>query len=412
MLRVRLGQTRPSIKVKYEFKADEKENYVEEILSFSILNKSYFVVSRHKGLLQMYEKQKQGSDLHSYKLVKEWKNSTIGTKDRVVAVGCFRNQFMYTCSSEGKLVIRDLINDDADDSVKCYLIDLPVHCVQVQSLAQYGRVLIAAGGRNNELKLYDLDYSHATVTCLRGLCASTATSGVVQLEPRSIRRAPFSFFHIFNDIMRLTPLFIALDLESGACPAFLASLLNLVSTVLFLGQMSSLGESKICAGTQFGDLLVFVPSLDSSEPIRVLKLSRFPINSLHLLGDHKLLYTDLMSKIGIIDTRTWTLETLHDYLRIGPTVAIKIYSKVGSPKIYVLATTILGTLVIYRLQSSYVCELKLSINGVGIIPAFDILDDCPFDALEEAFSTASVKKRKLNNAFMDTKTVPITNLAE
>lgn len=393
--------------MKSEFCAGGWSNCVRKILSFSILNKCYFVVARSCGLVQLYERQKSKPTTISFKLVKEWKNSTAGPGDQVVAVGCFRNQYMYTCSNDGKLVIRDLINDDADDSVKTYIIDGPVSCLLVNTGDDNMRILVAAGGRNNELKLYDLDFASLLRTYYNGVCTVgfLRASGPIRLSSlapdyrNALRRTHIQHFSAFCESSRVSPVMVAASTGGGS--SFLPELLaNWILTTTFLTRHLRL---KICAGTQFGDLMMYNAEepFVSRQPETVLHLSQFPINTLQVFhGGKYLLYTDTMSKVGVIDIETNEVVAFYDYLKIGPTVSSRVYTskfprvnwKDDSSKfdpVYVLASTVNGDLVIYRLLENGCSERKLSIHDAGIIPSFELADSDAYEALELVFGEES-----------------------
>lgn len=410
---------RPDVKVKNEFCGDGRHNYVQRIFSFTILNKCYFVVTRSAGLVQLYEKQKSAPRAIAYKLVKEWKNSAVSLMDPVVAVGCFRNQYMYTCSNDGKLVIRDLINDDADDSVKTYLIDGPVSSVRIQALNDNMRVLVAAGGQENELKMYDLDIGLSMASNLNRLYSvgvSRPMSTMIRLanvlpdQQTSLRRSVFQTFSSYSEWRRLVPVFVSAPTDGDTDTEVSG---NWILSVCFIFN----GSQMLCAGTQFGDLLIFnaTEPYEREHPVRRLSLSQFPINTLHLIAQGRyLLYTDTMSKVGIIDVYTFEIVNFYDYLKIGPTVASKVYdcpdpeSKLLKTTtlskfrpIYLVATTINENLVVYKLHDNNKSELKLCISHAGIIPDLDIMEVDAYNVLEEVFgemhevqSGVRVKRRK------------------
>lgn len=395
--------------MKGEFGLGGRSNYIQKILTFAILNKRYFAVARSAGLVQLYEKMaRPGAKMAwCYKLVKEWKNSTIGPRDPVVALGAFRNQYMYTCSSEGKLVIRDLINDDADDSVKLYVIDGPVSCLEIRSVPQSMRILVAAGGKKNSLKLYDLDLSTLAdfISNLERIYFAdyarleSFSLGLVSTPPfhRLLARSPFQIRSSFVDVQRLPPVS---DSSATDSTGVLKNCMCWVLSVCVYGDTAS---KQVYVGTQFGDVMAF----EANEPFEFdllpsssLRLSQFAIHALHVFNRGRfLLYADAMSKIGVLDTRTMKVVNFYDHLRIGPTLASRVYttpdhlvklptnSKVSKFKpIYVVATTIDGALVIYKLMDGNDNRLCLHLRQAGVVPNFDILDPDPYAALEEAFA--------------------------
>lgn len=361
--------------------------------------------------MQLYEKQKLPMATLSYKLVKEWKNSTVNNKDPVVAVGSFRNQYLYTCSYDGKLVIRDLINDDADDSVKTYLIDGPISCLRIQPLRENMRVLVAAGGQDNEMKLYDLDFGLSMASNLNRLYSvgvrpnMTTVVRLLNALPdqrrMTLRRNLFHNFSTYLEWRRLVPVFQA---NSGS---------EETGTWILSVCFANNDKPIVCCGTQFGDLLVYSANADSyenEEPSKVFHLSSFPINQLHTFGRY-LAYTDTMSKMGIIDTVTFSVVNFYDYLKIGPTVSLKIYTSHETTKsshesavskfkpVYLVAATIDGNIVVYKLTDNNETEYRLLVTNAGIVPDLDVLETDAYNELEKVFGDlqecqAPVKKRK------------------
>lgn len=412
MLRVKSNGELPVVKLKSEFCAAGRSNCVQKILSFLILNKCYFVVARSSGLVQLYERQKTKTPTIALKLVKEWKNSTVAPNDPVVAVGCFRNQFMYTCSNAGKLVIRDLINDDADDSVKTYLIDAPVSCMLVSTCDHNMRVLVAAGGRNNELKLYDLDFAAPSRTyynrmCTVGFLRSNHLVRLSSAQPdyrNTLRRSYVQRFSSYTDCSRVSPVMTAASTDEYPY----GTLLLMANWILSTAFLSRRLRRMVCSGTQFGDLLIY----DATEPFCseqakvVLHLSQFPINLLYVFpGGRLLLYTDTVSKVGVIDVETFEVLSFYDYLKIGPSVSSRVYASPNCLEngahfdpFYLLASTVNGDLVIYRLLEHNHSELKLAVHECGVVPNFELTDADAYQALEDVFGdkseNVSMKRRR------------------
>lgn len=409
------------MKLKNDFSAGGRANYVQQILCFKVLNKVYFVVARSAGLVQLYEKvtrKPPASSLTiSYKLVKEWKNSTAGPRDPVVAVGSFCNQYMYTCSREGKLVIRDLINDDADNSVKAYIIDGPVLCVNVQTTTCNMRIIVAAGGCHNVLKFYDLDFGStdaysSSLERIYSVGISRSMANMIRLSniPTDHRLGLQRNTHVhhirtsFADSRRLVPTFSSLA-DSIYSALQLESLTNWVLSLCFVGDQDS---RKLCAGTQFGDLMVYdaTAPFENHKPLHVLHLSQFSLNTLNVFNRGRyLVYSDTMSKVGVIDVETMKVVNFFDFLKIGPTVASRVYTAPDTGKVskgsklsrfspfYVVASTVDGTIVVYRLCDSNESELRLFVHQAGVVPSLDVLDADAYSALEEVFGDGKLHEK-------------------
>lgn len=433
VLRVKQGKDRIRVSYKGEFGIGGRSNFVQRIHVFPILNKQYIAVARNAGLVQLYEKMLKpfGSDNSgtcTYKLVKEWKNSTTGPRDPIVGIGAFRNQYMYTCSAEGKLVIRDLINDDADDSVKLFVIDGPLSCISIEAVPRSTHIVVAAGGKGNSLKIYDFDFATSDFKSnfedFANFGGHLTRMGLVSSMPEghSLLRRSALIRHSFIDVRRLIPVSdssVSPSLtEGGRCAYWVLS-------VTFWRQGST---CKVFAGTQFGDLFIYDVSKPYNfelRPERILQLSQFCINQLQVFNcGQYLFYTDAMSKAGVIDIETLEVVNFFDYLRIGPTLSSQLYtcndtaSKVSRLSqlsrflpIYLVATTIDGAVVIYKLCDSNDQKLCFHSNLTGVIPHFDFLESDPYKRLDALFGdsdssetqsprqaeTAPSKRRKAND---------------
>lgn len=117
-----------------------------------------------------------------------------------------------------------------------------------------------------------------------------------------------------------------------------------------------------------------------------------------------------MSKIGVIDVETMKVVNFYDYLKFGPNMACRIFTSpapVGRiPRgsgvsrflpIYVVATTIDGNILVYKLHDTNEKELKLFINQAGIVPDLEILEADSYTALDAVFvapDTAACMSKK------------------
>lgn len=415
MLQIKKSGVRIAVKIANEFSLGPRSSAAQKIFSFSILNNAFFVVAR-SGLVQLYEKQKTALKTLAYKLTKEWKNSTASSKDRIVSVGSFRNQYMFTCSNEGKFVIRDLINDDADDSVKTYLLDGPISCAEVAVMDDNMRILIAAGGRDNELKLYDVDFGCSLSCNLNRLYSVEIPNHNINsmvrfandlAEMRPLRRSLFQYFTTFSEWKRLVPVFVMSSTEDHSL-----LLMPIFHWILSVAFVEHFGKRMVCAGTQYGDLIIYEAEQPYTHETETafFHLSQFPINVLHVFCSGRyLLYSDTMSKIGVLDMDSLKVVNFYDCLKIGPSMSCRIFTSLRpmarvscnsevsrfSP-IYVLATTLDGNIVVYKLHNNNEKELKLIVQEAGIIPDLEILDVDSYTALDSVFASPEDLKCVLN----------------
>lgn len=153
---------------KGEFCCEGKENYIQKLISFNLQGKSYLAIARKSGFVQLYENVHEATSdkdtkrgRKSYKLCKDWKHSNMNTNDQIIDIGFLDERYLYSCSNEGKLVFRDLINDDANESYMVFLIQKPVNCFAIRCMENEfgeptGSYTVACAGKNNELKLYSI----------------------------------------------------------------------------------------------------------------------------------------------------------------------------------------------------------------------------------------------------------------
>lgn len=426
---VRISKSAPNrlnVKYKYELCIESKDNYIQKILTFKFQNTPHIVIARKIGEVQMF-KEIKGESKSYFQLVKEWKNSNINRQDHIVSLGLLNNQYLYTCSNEGKLVIRDLVNDDAFGSYKVYLILNPVSDVRLRmAVHDRKRITVASCGKNSELKLYEID-SNEKKECSR---ISVVQSGNVRTTMdlnviRPLRRS-FTTLNLGSEV-------ISLPSSSGV-----ASYGNTVGSTVgatggstqannrhvsvltpfwtsstyakdFLYHATSLDvisswmisvciiDEYVACGTQFGKLLIF-SVLDDIYPIETLTLSQFPIVKLHAIDSSYVIFADSMSKVGIVKLSSLKVVSFFDNLRIGPTCSFKFVlpSNVGDRKvngdilkfdpIYAICTTIDKRLVIYKLFDDNTHELLLEMNmGDMTIPAFSVMGDNDYETFNNIF---------------------------
>lgn len=394
MLRLKAGRAR----LRGEF-SPSGASYVHRLHGFTVRGKRYLAVARSGGLVQLYERS--GG---AHRLVREWKNSTASAADLVVAVGCLRNQYMYTCLGDGQLVVRDLVNDDASDSVRTYYVTGPVLCVLVLE-AGAQRVLVAAGGKDNDTKVYVLELDAAPVLVLPRLD-----------EPLLVRLRSHAFpLHgAFCDRRRLFPAAVAGALEADAHHCLNSWLLS----ACFAGH-----PRRLFVGSQFGELAVYdvdEPFGASLAPVHTARLLRFPISTLCAFGRY-VLYTDTMSKAGVIDSASMRIVNYYPDLQMGPAMCCRVYCRTPLPKVsprlrlsrfepvYLVAASIDGTLVVYRLSDDNGAELKLKLRGVGTIPLIDALDLDPYAALEHLYGAPQPAAKRQRR---ESRILPVLALVE
>jgi hypothetical protein len=187
VVQVRPGNVATTLAPKAQFLSEGWENFIQKIVSFQLQGKTYLALARRSGLVQLYEdvEASRASALPSppagarisrggrqYKLYKDWKHANINSSDAIVLLGFLDNRFLYSCSHEGKLVFRDLINDDADESYLVYLVQSPVRCFAILATKTAGDSFsMACADEGGAVKVYKVTMDHA----LRGHVTTNGT---------------------------------------------------------------------------------------------------------------------------------------------------------------------------------------------------------------------------------------------
>lgn len=421
-----------NITLKNEFCRDVKSNYIQKIITFEFQHKVYLAIARKSGLIQLYEKC---LDKHSgqkyYQLFKEWKNLNFNCQDQIVALGFFHHQYLYSCSSEGKLVMRDLVNDDAEESYKVYIIHGPIADIQFYMSLGSDRITVASAGKNCELKLYEISSLNRVVFQHTGVRSTFELSHGDTASLRPIRRS-FTSLNLNASLMeQVTNVPVSPTMHertmSGLTPFWNASTsedmyeYNALPTETISSWIVSICMSSeyIFCGTQFGKLLVY--EMYETVPKHMLKLSHFPITNLTRLGNSSyMLYTDSMSKVGIVDTRKFEVVKFYDNLQIGPLVFCRFITPPSTNRskhkarnalsfdpIYLLATNIDKVFTIYKLYDDNTYENLINSKLVdSLIPSVCIMGNNEYDSFHTVFGSATMysadsephqpcKKRKL-----------------
>ncbi|CAK7901061.1 hypothetical protein CAAN1_33S00408 [[Candida] anglica] len=172
---IRVVRITPALRIlpRTELCREGKSNYIQKIVSFSYGGKGYLALARRSGLVQLYEREQAPAttpprDVNvtanvtatatatatSYKLYKEWKHSNHSHVDPIVAMGFVCQRYLYSCSGEGKLIFRDLVNDDDDDSYMVLQVQAPVSCVDVKRGRDHDPLSVVCAGKGNGVKVY------------------------------------------------------------------------------------------------------------------------------------------------------------------------------------------------------------------------------------------------------------------
>lgn len=380
-----------TIRAKFnsEFCVEGPHSAVQKILRFEFRKRSYLALARKNGFVQLFEsgRRNQANPVTkiSFKLFKEWKNACVSTLDSIVMLGVAHGRFLYSCSTEGKLIFRDLLNDDSDTSNRIFLVQKPVSAVEVRD-AEPGVVQVVCAGKGNPVKKYcvDLNRGHQDHGVRRSdICCNIIGHGGTNWWNGGGDTSTGSDW-------------------SYAVPTWSVEGVDdwIISTV-------SVEKTVIC-GTQNGTVLLFKDG--ASEVGHRVNLSHFPIRDLAVHGLYVVCH-DSMSKVFLLDQNLAILR-VYDGLKIGPVSSCKyvfddlafdrrrkVATLVGSDtlQMFVVTTNLENRMVIYKLEAT--AEMVLNMELHSGAPCFDILGHgSNFALLQEICGEAGMvpnKRRQL-----------------
>lgn len=374
------------------------------MMLFKFQGRLYLVLARKTGLIQLYENTlaENNNRQRSFKLYKEWKHSNMNSQDSIVGIGFVNHQYLYSCSSEGKLIFRDLVNDDADESYRVYLIHKPISCVEIK-MASDNKILAVCSGKNNELKIYEIETNiyekvddfaktldHFFQIPLAGNDISLNYEPVdlgrpmLQLRRRSTSLNLLSSLNE-RQIHTLMPMWTSsLTREEYVYHTSpMDSISNWIVSICVIPNDSGM----IICGTQFGSVIVYNIDEDTA-PTKIMNMSQFPITTLKLFSNNKfLLWTDSISKAGVIKLFKFKTTNLYDNLKIGPMSSCKVIVNNESTTrklnqendlsdfdpIYLMCSVVDKRLVIYKLYDDNAYEMIFNLQTDTLIPTMNLL---------------------------------------
>ena len=404
-------------------------NYVTKILTFKFQNIFHLVILRSNGSIQLYTKN---ANSKFYTLFKDWKNNLMSSHtDTIVALDVLNNQYLYSCSRDGKLIIRDLINDDADKSYEVYMLMDNIGKIDLKLDKFTNTISVATCGKNNNLKLYTIDLELDGTN--KGSSKDQVDLTYVQNFRVSPLRRSFMTFSFNNPLLASVirsppPPPIPERRSSGVLMPYWQSLTPLEDYVYNLDPTDRIsqwmsgvcfikGNDYIVCGSQMGELVIYNPVEDIS-PVFKKRISQFSIQNIEQIDNDLIIFSDSMSRIVIflISKRKIVLQFLH--LDFGPFLHLKYIlpnafrrktndQVVTFDDIYVLSTKMDQLLVIYKLTDSGSSELLLSakiLNGM-IFSATLLQSVSEYDQFRNMFGCdderqcvpAIIKKRKLSS---------------
>ncbi|KHC83712.1 Hap43p-repressed protein [Candida albicans SC5314] len=403
-------------------------NHVTKILTFKFQNNFHLVILRSNGSIQLYTKT---ANSKYYTLFKDWKNNLMNSHtDMIVALDVLNNQYLYSCSRDGKLIIRDLINDDADKSYEVFMLMDGIGKIDLKLDKFTNTISVATCGKNSDLRLYtiDLELDNASKGNSKDPDQSDLTY-VQSFRNRPLRRsfttlsleAPFLSAVIppprnterrHSKVLTpywqsITPLY---EYVYNSDPTDQIS--QWMSSVCFVK-----GNDYIICGSQMGELIIYNPVKDIS-PVFKKRISQFSIQNIEQIDSDLIIFSDSMSRIIIFSISKRKIVLQFSQLDFGPFLHLKYIlpnafrrktnnQVVTFDDIYVLSTTIDQRLVVYKLTDSGSSELLLSAKILkGMIFSATLLQSVSeYDQFRNLFggddegpsAPTIIKKRKLSS---------------
>lgn len=299
------------------------------------------MIAHAGGLVRLFSRSKRRTlgdkRIHRYKLLREYRNTLSSARDELVAIGCVK-QYLYTCSYRGRLIFRDLIHDDSEAGTLVHMIAGPVSLVKVFEQTISSRLALAAAGPNNHLKLYCIHptgrseselaaHFRFPTKCVEIDNISGATREPNSSQPRatnnniSSSQDPIPRRVLANPACK--PLTLHHFWTAPQCD-HQHSYHGSFSHCMYCWQASfCMHGAKIVCGTQFGQLIMY----DFSSPTKreQLQVSRFPIIIAGRLShEHLFVYSDGISKVGVVAFETFQEVCTFTDLNLGPATDIKV----------------------------------------------------------------------------------------
>lgn len=372
---------------------------------FRSQEKLYLAFARSHGLLQLFEdKSDTRNPGRSFKLYKEWKHASFSNFDSIIALEFVSNRYLFTASSEGKLVFRDLLNDDHRNSHKVYVVHESILCIKIRPMSD-NVFIVATAGRNAEVKFYKInitpsstkeDFPESLMEFFKSPSQDEHFDSSPYLENTSdtqglrLRRFSNSILrtNLFDrQVENLVPFWSASSAKSDYL--YYTSPSNIVTNWTVSIVISNSDPKKIICGTQFGRIL-FYNTQRSTARQSVLNVSQFPIKCMELFSDDRLLlFCDALSNVGIMKMSNKKITNLYKNLNVGTVMYCQIvtnpnmnlYAKrmndhddvATFDPVYVLVTTMEMKFAIYRLHDDGKVDKIITIHSNLILTNFILL---------------------------------------
>lgn len=262
-------------------------------------------------------------------------NSNSHSPDKLIRVQNLNNQYLYSCSQRGKITIRDLINDDADNSHKVFYLNEEIVCIDIRKIRN---TFYIAAASKVDLLIYKIRIN----TFVKKRLGSFNTSSF----PSS----------------------------SGTFKDWICSV--------------NISRNLIICGTGFGYLIIY--DLSTLRLVKCMRVSRCRINLQSF--ENFIIFNDSMSKIGILNL--CTLEVNFNYLHnFGPIESIKFYWDGNIDNaIYSILSNSINELKFLKLFNNQK-EILINLDGFkSSISSFCVVDD--YGTFETLFGEVKTEEQQ------------------
>ena len=250
-------------------------------------------MARKGGIIQMY-------DTNTLQLHREWRGASKTPTDAIVGLEFAHNR-LYSCSAQGRLVVRNLKDNDGEFNYWHSSIKEPISAFRVHPLQQD---VIATGGKDKDLEVMELYNNHADMRNFGEtrshwiLQALQADDSPIHQRVRTkwyAKTARYKIgsnrYHYSND----TNGDVYID-PAGQYPIWISGI-----QFLNLKQPQRLGW-RIATTTRYGYINIYETSISRLCVFSVLA-SNYPLVNLWFGGnEHELIYTDSQYGVGVFDS--------------------------------------------------------------------------------------------------------------
>lgn len=256
-------------------KLDSGKEYVCIADSFDISLTSQITVARKGGVVQMY-------DLNSLQLEREWKGHCKEVNDPIIGLE-FLNDHLYTCSAMGRVIVRDLLDEDSEFSYWYTKIREPVSAFRIHPNQPD---IVASGGKDKDLEVVQLMSPQASDSRL-GMVRANWFMQMIHNEDVGHQRLRTKWQAKRNPN------------EFEFRPQVWVSDIQFLDT----SRPTHLGW-RLAASTRYGEINIY-ETASSKRPVLSVMVSDYPLVNLWFGGNEReLLYTNTQNGVGVFDSVT------------------------------------------------------------------------------------------------------------